>query len=314
MNIGLGTAALGRPEYINLRQEQKANIALEAFKEKGIETLDSAYALGIRYFDTAPGYGMAEQLLHHWITQKQYEDVEIASKWGYTYVANFDPKATVHEIKEHSLSKLQEQWAASKLLLPYLSSYQIHSATLDSGIFENQAALDYLAELKATYKLQIGITSSGDKQSEIVERALEIHKNGLPLFDSFQITYNIIEQSMGPLIHTLNTNKKRVVIKEALANGRVFRNVSMPQYTPIYNLLDQLANKYEVGTDAIAIAFCLQSVSPFMVLSGASNSKHLTNNLLALSTILTKEEISQMQSLSSTPSQYWHERKQMAWN
>ena len=61
--IGLGTAAIGRPQYINIRNQHTEVFSLEAFKEKGTQVLEAAYKQGIRYFDTAPGYGMAEQLL-----------------------------------------------------------------------------------------------------------------------------------------------------------------------------------------------------------------------------------------------------------
>ena len=63
MQLGLGTAALGRPQYINVRQEEPKEQDLESFKKQGFTVLENAYNLGIRYFDTAPGYGLAEQLL-----------------------------------------------------------------------------------------------------------------------------------------------------------------------------------------------------------------------------------------------------------
>ena len=107
--IGFGTAAIGRPQYINIRHAKVEEFSLAAFKEKGFAMLDSAYENGILYFDTAPGYGMAEQLLIDWVKQKNDPTIEVATKWGYTYVANFDPAATTHEVKEHSLAKLNEQ-------------------------------------------------------------------------------------------------------------------------------------------------------------------------------------------------------------
>ena len=76
---------------------------------------------------------MAEQILIDWCRDHPNEHVEIATKWGYTYTANFDPNATIHEVKEHSLAKLNEQWAQSQQLLPRLSTYQVHSATFASG-------------------------------------------------------------------------------------------------------------------------------------------------------------------------------------
>ncbi len=48
---------------------------------------------------------------------------------GYTYIANFDFNATIHEDKNHSLEKLNQQWEKSKQLLPNLKLYQIHSVT-----------------------------------------------------------------------------------------------------------------------------------------------------------------------------------------
>jgi len=89
--IGLGTAAIGRPLYINIKKEvTEYDFSLEAFRQKGIAILEAAYNQGIRYFDTAPGYGMAEQMLIDWAMEKEDPSIEVATKWGYTYVANFD--------------------------------------------------------------------------------------------------------------------------------------------------------------------------------------------------------------------------------
>lgn len=276
--------------------------------------LDQAYLNGIRYYDTAPGYGMAEKLLLDWIQDKKYEDVEIASKWGYTYVANFDTNADIHEIKEHSLEKLQEQWSVSKQLLPYLSSYQIHSATLESGVFENSKVLDLLGELKDEYGLLIGLTSSGKNQLEIIKKSLEIERNGKTLFDVFQITYNILDQSLAKVSKLLSTENKRIVVKEALANGRLFPNKKYPKYGPLYNEMEKLAAKYEVGIDAIALRFCIDSIGPFMVLSGATDENHISSNLKATKIQLAEDDLQKLKQFAISPEIYWEERSQLAWN
>ena len=148
MKIGFGTAAIGRPQYINLRTEDSKYANLEEFRLNGVHVLEEAYNLGVRYFDTAPGYGFAENLLLEWLKTKNDNSIKLATKWGYTYVANFDENSEIHEIKEHSLSKLNSQWQVSKKLLPYLSVYQIHSATLETGVLENESILNQLAFLK----------------------------------------------------------------------------------------------------------------------------------------------------------------------
>ena len=55
--IGLGTAAIGRPHYINVRVEKSNYSNLETFRKRGFSVLEDAYLSGVRYFDTAPGYG-----------------------------------------------------------------------------------------------------------------------------------------------------------------------------------------------------------------------------------------------------------------
>jgi len=314
LNIGLGTAAIGRPQYINLRQEAIVDFSLDAFKKQGKLVLDEAYRKGIRYFDTAPGYGLAEQLLIDWIEEKRHKDVEIATKWGYTYVANFNPNAIIHEVKEHSLEKLNQQWEQSKSLLPYLTSYQIHSATFDSGIFKNIEALDRLSKLKSEYGLLIGLTTSGPNQSEVIKESLEIERDGTALFDVFQVTYNLLDQSLTQIGKELIAQKKRIVIKEALANGRIFPNRKYLNYNTLYQELQRLAIKYKVGIDAIALRFCIDSMEPFMVLSGASNEKHIVENLKATQFKLEEKDLFSLQQLSISPEQYWQERNQLGWN
>ncbi len=312
--IGLGTAAIGRPQYINIRQGRSSPMHISDFKKEGLRTLENAYQQGIRYFDTAPGYGLAEQLLIDWIQSKNDPAIRIGTKWGYTYIANFDPKATEHEVKEHSLAKLNEQWAASKALLPYLKIYQIHSATFESKVLENEAIIQKLFELKQKHRLQIGITTTGDNQIDVIEKALDIKTKNQDLFDTFQITYNILDQSTANVIAILNKKNKKTIIKEVLANGRLFPNSNYAQYQKLYKLLLLLAKKYKVGIDAIALRFCMDTVNPYKVLSGASNPNHITENLKVTQFQLTTEDILRLQSFKVAPKTYWEERKKLTWN
>ena len=312
--IGLGTAAIGRPEYINIRSGEKPEFSLDAFRKRGMDMIHTAYEMGIRYFDTAPGYGMAEQLLIDWSHDKVDERLEIATKWGYTYTAGFDPDAKVHEVKEHSLAKLNEQWKQSKSLLPLLTTYQIHSATFETGVLENEAILNRLSELKGEYGILIGLTASGANQVEVIKRSLDIEVDGELLFDVFQVTYNIFDQSIATLSNQFELNKRRLVIKEAMANGRIFPNERYPHYQTAYNQLANLADKYNVGIDAIALRYCIDSIPSFKVLSGAAVKEHLMDNLKAETFQLTPHDVEALNELASSPQHYWDERKQLDWN
>ena len=313
--IGLGLAALGRPEYINIRKSIDRDKSRTFYFENTLEVLDFAYDQGIRHFDTAPSYGLGEAYLMKWNDMKQAHDVRLSTKWGYTYVADwnlgFDGK---HEIKEHGLEKLSEQWAVSKKLLPALKLYQIHSATFESGVLSNQDVLKKLYDIKKETGLLIGATTSGPNQDEVLKFASELRINDEFLFDSFQVTFNILESSTFNVLSDLIKNDRVIYIKEALANGRVFRNSRFSHYHQLYAYLDHLAAKYKVGNDAIALRFVIDYLGPDVVLSGASSKNQLMENLKALNFSLNKQELISLRDFACVKTTYWNERQKLEWN
>jgi len=309
--IGLGLAALGRPEYINIRQDKEIDKSEQSFEENAFAVLDDAYENGVRFFDTAPSYGRGEQFLIDWNKSRGHADVVLSTKWGYTYVADWElGYKGAHEIKEHSLVKLIEQWEQSKLLLSKLEVYQIHSATFESGVLKNLEVLEKLVYLKETNGLKIGLTTSGANQKDVIQEALKISVKGKKLFDSFQVTYNILEQDVFAILQEVKKAGKFIIIKEALANGRVFSK----ENETLYAKLKKLSIQYNVGMDAIALRFCLDTVQPDVVLSGASNTSQLNENLKALDVTLTTKDIESLKEEKITADLYWEERKQLEWS
>ena len=314
MKLGLGTAALGRPQYINIRTKNIQKTDLATFRKHSFSVLEEAYALGMRYFDTAPGYGLAEALVLEWLQTKNDPTIEIATKWGYTYTANFDKNAIIHEVKEHSLAKLNAQWDFSKQLLPYLKVYQIHSATIETGVLENLKVLERLASLKKEHNLKIGLTTTGANQAEVIKKALNITVDGASLFDLFQVTYNFLDQSILKVSEELIQENKSIVIKEALANGRVFRNESYPHYNKMYEVLESISKKHNVGVDAISLKYCEQTIPNSIILSGASTIRQLQENLKADTFMLSSQDLALLDAFKTPAHYYWSERKKLTWN
>lgn len=313
--IGLGLAAIGRPEYINLRQVLDHDKSLEYYRNNAHQILNFAYGQGVRHFDTAPSYGKGEEFLLEWYRKKPHEDLEFSTKWGYTYVANWDLGYKVpHEIKEHSLKKLMEQWSVSKHLLPALKVYQVHSATFESGVLENIEVLNELYKIKTETGIKIGISASGERQSELLEYASGIKIENEPLFDSFQVTYNILETSTHKVLSNLIKTGRIVIVKEALANGRIFRNDNYKHYGSLYTYLESLSEKYQVSIDAIALRFIMDHLRPNVVLSGASNISQLRENLEAMNFSLENNELMSLKQHAVDSNFYWNERKKLQWN
>ena len=309
-SIGLGLAALGRPGYINLgHSKDLKSKTREAMKVQAHKALDVAYDAGVRYFDAARSYGLAESFLGEWLNIRQPKDVVIGSKWGYTYTADWQIEAPVHEVKEHTLRNLNKQWdETNEELGAWLDLYQIHSATLESGVLEDTQVLHRLAQLKSE-RVLIGLSTSGPHQSDTLEKAGEIEIDGVKLFNAVQVTFNLLETSTTHALKALHDAGVGVIVKEALANGRLTSRSLEPDIDRCFNRLTQ-----DRSWDAVALAFVLSKPFVDVVLSGASIEGHLLSNIASLQIDWQPEWEECFWSVREQPELYWEKRKALAWN
>ena len=196
--MGLGLAALGRPGYINIghASDLAGRTQVASLERLTHSVLDAAYERGVRYFDTARSYGLGEAFLAAWLERRRMgpEELSVGSKWGYTYMADWRVDAAVNEVKDLSVGALRRQLAESRELLgANLRLYQVHSATLESGVLEDRAVLDELARLRAS-GVSLGLTVTGPRQAKTIDRALEIGG-----FDTVQATWNLLGRGAGSL-------------------------------------------------------------------------------------------------------------------
>jgi len=316
--IGLGLAALGRPGYINLGHAADLNqtYALETMQHQAYSVLDAAWAAGVRYFDVARSYGRAEHFLGQWLTTRQIAPhaVTVGSKWGYTYTADWQVQAKQHEVKDHSLLVLERQWDQSQAhLAPYLRLYQVHSATLDSGILDDWAVLTRLQQLKAQGTM-IGLSLSGVNQAAVLNRALAINVDGVRLFDCVQATWNLLEPAAGPTLASAHAAGMGVIVKEALANGRLTLRNHEPSFAHCLALLQQQAQRLQTTVDALALAAVLAQPWAAVVLSGATTVAQLQSNLAARTVAWDAEAATILAALAEPSPIYWATRSRLAWN
>ena len=319
--FGIGLAALGRPGYINLGHAEDLNgdYDVEAMEQNAHRVLDTAWESGVRYFDAARSYGKAEAFLGSWIRSRNISasDINVGSKWGYTYTADWKvqtPEGIAHEVKRHELDVLQRQHAESNEVLgEHLGLYQIHSATLESGVLDNAEVLDHLSSLRDS-GLKIGFSVSGPNQSKTIEKALAINAASGKLFDSVQATWNLLERSAGPSLQLAHDSGVSVIVKESLANGRLTSRNAEPEFENKLALLKNVAASLGTTVDALALAAVWNQPWVSTVLSGASTSEHLLSNLAATKVSWTEVTFRELDSLTEDSNTYWSRRSALQWN
>jgi aryl-alcohol dehydrogenase-like predicted oxidoreductase len=296
--LGLGLAALGRPGYLNVRHGDDIgpDRTVDAMERRCREVCDAAWAAGIRWFDAARSYGLAEDFLARWLTDRGVRRgaVSVSSKWGYTYTAGWQVDADPPEVKDHGLAALERQWPESAALLsPWLTLYQVHSATLDSGILADAAVHRALAALP----VPVGLSVSGPRQADAIRRALEVTVDGVTLFDAVQATWNLLEPSAGPALADAKDAGWTVIVKEALANGRLVRG---PE-----------ARALGSEPDVVALGAALAKPYVDVVLSGAASVEQVASNARATGAVAVAVE--SIDELAVDPSTYWSARAAMPW-
>jgi len=318
--IGLGMAALGRPGYINLGHaaDLPPGHDVGAMGERAAAVLDAALVGGVRYFDAARSYGRGEAFLADWLAARGVRPgaVTVGSKWGYTYTAGWRVEAERHEVKDHSLATLRRQSAESRETLgASLNLYQVHSATIESGVLGDRAVHDELARLRGA-GWKVGLSLTGPRQAEALARALDLTDpvGGGRLFDCVQATWNVLEPSAGPALAEARGAGLGVIVKEALANGRLTGRNDDPAFAARRRVLDAEAVRLGTTPDALALAAVLARPWADVVLSGAATVAQLRSNLGAASVAWDDAAAEALAGLAEDPAAYWETRARLPWN
>jgi len=295
---------------------------VETMQEQANKVMDALFSLNntnkstVPWLDCARSYGLSEQFVGDYLRRKNIgpRDVYVSSKWGYTYVADFQvslAQGEPHEVKDHSTENFLKQLKETEALIgDYVDLYQIHSATFESGILTDTKAHKALADTKKARGWKMGLSVSSPRQGDVIRKAMEITVDKTRLFDSVQCTWNLLEQSASEALLELHEAGWDIIIKEGLANGRVLRNPHV----------QDCAKQLGCAPDQLALAAILAQPFAPRVLSGAVTSEQLESNWKAQEIVdqlqadngrLLEEIMGQCRMKSED---YWAERSALAWN
>lgn len=315
--LGLGLAALGRPGYLNLGHGADLDGARDVagLEARAHAVLDAAWSAGVRYLDAARSYGLAEAFLARWLASRGMAPgaATIGSKWGYVYTADWRVDAATHEVKQHALPVLRRQWRETRALLgDHLDLYQVHSATQASGVLDDRRLLAAMGELKAE-GVRFGFSTSGPDQATVVARALDVRVDGVRLFDAVQATWNLLEPSAEAALADAHAAGLFVIVKEALANGRLTERNDEADFADRRRLLAAEAERLGATTDALAVRAALARPWVDVVLSGAATTAQLRSNATALQVAWDDRAATRLAALAEGAEGYWRRRAALPW-
>jgi aryl-alcohol dehydrogenase-like predicted oxidoreductase len=143
----------------------------------------------------------------------------------------------------------------------------------------------------------------------VILRSLEVEVDGVNPFWSIQATWNVLEPSVGPALEEAHRAGWGVIVKEAVANGRLTRRGPKREG----RVLERVAAAHAVGPDAVAIAAVLAHHWVHVVLAGAVTVEQLRSNISALSVSLSSPELESLSALAEPPEVYWRKRSALPW-
>ena len=143
--------------------------------------------------------------------------VSVGSKWGYTYTAGWRLDADVNEVKDltrrrRCAARRQETRALSATRS---ALYQIHSATVDSGVLEDRCGARRAGAAARRGGLVHRAVADGPRAGRDVSGRWSRRLRRV------QATWNLLEPSAGPALAAAHEAGLGVIIKEAVANGRL---------------------------------------------------------------------------------------------
>lgn len=347
MRVGLGMAALGRPGYINLHRETHlSSRTVDDMRETAHKVIDELFRRCrelnnagttdlklVPWLDCARSYGLSEEFVGDYLRRNNIspEDVYVSSKWGYTYVANWNvelDEGEPHEIKDHSLENFMKQVEETKSHIgPFVNLYQVHSATFDSGVLTNTHLHEALHRIcRVENGWSIGLSVSGPNQGDVIRESLKLrvpisddNDNNLQqqqtqqrLFDSVQCTYNILEQRPNEALIDAHKAGIDIIIKEGLANGRAL----------LHPKLIQISHQLDCKPDQLALGAILSQPFQPRVLSGAVSVEQLGSNMSSLDVqeIFISSKAGQLSldrlmcDCRIESEAYWKDRSALKWN
>lgn len=282
--IGLGTVEIGLPYGIgpnSLPGDREAEAILK-----------SAVELGITYFDTARGYGIAEERLGKSGIGK-IEGVVIGTKCAQFLEKGVDPRG--EELRKMIFDEVDESLRMLKLeTLPLL---QLHGGSAEQ--IKRGELIEILRQLKDDGKIQhAGMAVRGEAT------ALAAIESGF--FETIQLAYSILDQRMAQEVlpqareKNIGIINRSVLLKGALTSKRAELPKTLAPLKANADKAQNIADELRLPLPNLAVSFAAAQPAISTILIGTTKTEHLKTALAAAEYQLSPQTIAQLAKLGLT--------------
>jgi aryl-alcohol dehydrogenase-like predicted oxidoreductase len=138
---------------------------------------------------------------------------------------------------------------------------------------------------------------------------MAVEVDGEPLLTSVQATWNLFERSAEAALEAAAEAGWQVIVKEALANGRLTGRGDPDALLPLQVRAEQAG----VDVDAVALAAACSRPWADTVLSGAATVDQLRSNVCATRVAVSCDDLEGWATMVEEPAAYWSRRADLPW-
>ncbi|MBM7790611.1 aldo/keto reductase [Tenggerimyces flavus] len=292
--LGLGLASIG-------------GLFTPVPKEQAVATIERAWDLGVRLFDTAPvyGYGRSETYAGLVLRSKPRHEFVLSTKVGRLLVPGgtdtqeiwADPPPGVGPKNDYSYAAVRQSIEDSleRLGLDRIDVLHVHDPEQDFPLAVGEAYYA-LADLRATGR--IGAVSIGVNHADVAARYLrEVEEPGL---DAVLLAgrYSLLDQSGLDDLLPLCGERGVAVIAAGVFQGGILTSADAP---PAATAWQRLCESFDVPLAAAAIQFPFTHPAVASVLVGARHPDEVEASVQGLATEVSDELWREAERVGLTP-------------
>ncbi|QDS95452.1 General stress protein 69 [Roseimaritima multifibrata] len=259
--LGYGTMGLRGPKTWGVRVVDEADA--EVFLNL---VLDS----GINFIDTAPDYGIAEERIGRYLSDRRSE-FYLATKCGCVFTQHGDHLEIDHEW-DTDVIRRNIDTSLARLQTDYIDLLQFHGG--DAQTLQSTGLIRLLEEYRDQGVIRhLGISSKLPNLEGLID---------LKVFETFQIPYSCLTPEHGPAIARAAATGAGIIIRGGIAHGGPDAEIKREPLNDLWTAANLDALKPDEMTRAeLVLRYTLSNPHCDTTIVGTCNKDHLKANLAA---------------------------------